>query len=158
MSRVLVCVDLSNVTDAVVEQGALIAGALGAEVRLLHVGAPDPDFVGYGVGPDTVRDGVARTLREEHRALDRLVARFQAANVVVKPLMIQGPTVATILEQAESFGCDLLVLGSHGHGALFSVLAGSVTQGVLHAATVPVLVVPSRRASSEAADTLEKRS
>lgn len=149
MSRVLVCVDLSEVTDAVVEQGALIAGALGAEVRLLHVGAPDPDFVGYRAGPDSVRDEVARTLREEHRALDRLVARFQAAKVVAKHLMVQGATVSTILEQAESFGADLLVLGSHGHGALFTLVAGSVTQGVLRAATVPVLVVPSPRKSSE---------
>jgi nucleotide-binding universal stress UspA family protein len=149
MSRVLVCVDLSEVTDAVVEQGVMIAGALGAEVRLLHVGAPDPDFVGYAAGPDTVRDDVARTLREEHRALDRLVARFQAASVVAKHLMVQGPTVSTILEQAERFGANLIVLGSHGHGALFTLVAGSVTQGVLHAATVPVLVVPSRRTSSE---------
>jgi nucleotide-binding universal stress UspA family protein len=157
MSRVLVCVDLSEVTDAVVEQGALIAGALGAEVRLLHVGPPDPDFVGYDAGPGTVRDDVARTLREEHRALDRLVARFQAAKVVANPLMVLGSTVSTILEQAKNFGADLLVLGSHGHGALFNLVAGSVTQGVLHAATVPVLVVPSPRASRKAAEPLDKR-
>ena len=136
-------------TDAVVEQGVLLSSALGAEVRLLHVGAPDPDFVGYGVGPGTVRDDAAHALRAEHRALEHLVARFEAAKVVAKPLLVRGPTISTILEQAGRFGADLVVLGSHGHGALFNLVAGSVTQGVLHAATVPVLVVPSRRAPTE---------
>jgi len=145
--HVLVCVDLSAVTDAVIEQAIVIARALGAEVRLLHVAAPDPDFVGYRAGPATARDAVATTLRHQHRGLDRLVARFEAEKVMVKPLMMQGPTVSTILDQAEHFGADLLILGSHGHGALFHLLAGSVTQGVLHAAHRPVLVVPSRPAS-----------
>jgi len=143
--HVLVCVDFSTLTDPVVEQAIVIARGLGAEVRLLHVGAPDPDFVGYGAGPATVRDDVARALRHEHRSLDRLIARFDAEKVVAKPLMVQGPTVATILDQADHFAADLLILGSHGHGALFHLLAGSVTQGVLHGAHRPVLVVPGRQ-------------
>jgi nucleotide-binding universal stress UspA family protein len=139
-------VDFSDTTDAVAEQGIVLARALGAEVRLLHVAEPDPDFVGYGVGPDTVRDDVAQTLREEHRALELLAERFKGAGVVALPLMVRGPTVSTILEQSERFGADLLVLGSHGRGALLSLVAGSVAQGVLHATRVPVLIVPSPRA------------
>jgi nucleotide-binding universal stress UspA family protein len=139
-------VDFSDTTDAVAEQGIVLARALGAEARLLHVGEPDPDFVGYGVGPDTVRDDVAQTLRDEHRALELLAERFKGAGVVALPLMVRGPTVSTILEQSERFGADLLVLGSHGRGALLSLVAGSVAQGVLHATRVPVLIVPSPRA------------
>jgi nucleotide-binding universal stress UspA family protein len=139
-------VDFSDTTDAVAEQGIVLTRALGAEVRLLHVAEPDPDFVGYGVGPDTVRDDVAQTLREEHRALELLAERFKGAGVVALPLMVRGPTVSTILEQSERFGADLLVLGSHGRGALLSLVAGSVAQGVLHATRVPVLIVPSPRA------------
>jgi nucleotide-binding universal stress UspA family protein len=145
VSRVLVCVDFSDTTDAVAEQGIRLARALASEVRLLHVGAPDPDFVGYGAGPDTVRDDVAHTLREEHQALEHLAKRFEAAGVVTSPLMVRGPTVSTILEQSERFGADLLVLGSHGRGALLSLMAGSVAQGVLHATRVPVLIVPTPR-------------
>jgi nucleotide-binding universal stress UspA family protein len=145
VSRVLVCVDFSDTTDAVAEQGIVLARALGGEARLLHVGEPDPDFVGYGVGPDTVRDDVARTLREEHRELERLAKRFEAAGVVALPLVVRGPTVSTILEQAGRFGADLLVLGSHGRGALLSLVTGSVAQGVLRDARVPLLIVPSPR-------------
>jgi len=144
--RLLVCVDFSPVTAGVVEQASLLARALGAEVRLLHVGAPDPDFVGYQAGPATVRDGVARALRDEHRALEDLAERLRAAGVDVKPLMVQGPTRDAIVEQARTFRADMIVLGSHGHGALFNLLVGSVAEGVLHAARVPVLVVPSKPA------------
>ena len=46
-------------------------------------------------------------------------------------------------EMAEAVGADLIVMGSHGHGALFEFLVGSATSGVLRAARVPVVVVPS---------------
>jgi nucleotide-binding universal stress UspA family protein len=145
VSRVLVCVDFSDTTDAVAEQGIKLASAFGAEVRLLHVAAPDPDFVGYAAGPDTVRDDVAHTLREEHQALELLAKRFEAAGIATLPLMVRGPTVSTILEQSDRFDADLLVVGSHGRSALMSLVAGSVAQGVLRSARVPVLIVPSPR-------------
>ncbi len=144
MKHILVCVDFSDATDAVAEQGIVMARAQGAEVRLLHVAAPEPDFVGYEAGPPTVRDDVAKGLRDEHRSLAAVAERFSAAGVVVKPLMVQGPTVQTILDHARRFDAGLVVVGSHGHGALFQLLAGSVTEGVLRRSRAPVLVVPSR--------------
>ena len=148
MQRILTCVDFSEVTEPVVEQTKIIARSQDATVRLLHVGAPNPDFVGFEAGPDVVRDQVAHALRDEHRQLEELVATLQRESVRATHLMAQGPTVQTILEQARRFQADLIVLGSHGHGALVHLLAGSVTQGVLHGSRVPVLVVPSRRRAS----------
>jgi nucleotide-binding universal stress UspA family protein len=57
--------------------------------------------------------------------------------------MIQGPTADTILEQSHRFSANLVVLGSHGHGAFHDFIAGSVTRGVLKKSSVPVLVVPA---------------
>jgi nucleotide-binding universal stress UspA family protein len=145
MKRVLLCVDFSEVTDAVVEQGKIIARLAGAEVRVLHVAAPNPDFVGFEAGPDAVRRQVAKSLRDEHRSLEDLVERLRRANVAAAHLMVHGATVEAILEQADRFEADLIVLGSHGHSALFDLLAGSVTQGVLRKSPVPVLVVPARK-------------
>ena len=145
LDRILVCVDFSKVTRAVVDHAKTIAALAGAEVRLLHVAAPNPDFVGFEAGPDTVRNQVAHTLRHEHRAIEALAVQFNEANVRAGSLMVQGPTIETILEQVRRFAPDLVILGSHGHGALHQLLAGSVAQGVLRESTVPVLVVPARR-------------
>jgi nucleotide-binding universal stress UspA family protein len=144
MQRLLACIDFSEVTDAVIEQTKIIARLAGAEVRLLHVAAPNPDFVGFEAGPDAVRKQVARTLRDEHKKLEELVAHLQQENVAATHMMVQGPTVETIIDQARRFEADLVVLGSHGHSALFHLLAGSVTQGVLRETRVPLLVVPAK--------------
>lgn len=148
LERILVAVDFSEVTDAVVASAALLARLSNAEVRLLHVAAPNPDFVGFEAGPDVVRDQVARTLREEHGALEALAARLKESNVRATPLMVQGPTAETIVEQSRRFAAELVVLGSHGHGRLRHLLAGSVAEGVLRHSSVPVLVVPAPRAET----------
>ena len=147
LKRILVCVDFSEVTNAVIEQAKSLARPAGAEVRLLYVAAPDPAFVGFEAGPDVVRKQVAHTLRDEHRNLEELAERLQQAGVRATPLMVQGATVETILEHVGRFHADLVVLGSHGHGALHHVLAGGVAQGVLRSSPVPVLIVPTARRS-----------
>ncbi len=56
---------------------------------------------------------------------------------------IQGPLTEKVLHQAEEQNADLIVMGSHGHGALYHFLVGSVTAGVVRGAKCPVLVVPA---------------
>ena len=142
MKHLLVCVDFSPVTARVVREATRLAGALGARVTLLHVAAPEPDFVGYGPGPDSVRANVARELRSEHTQLQALAEELRAAGVDATPLMIQGPSAEKILAQAERLQASYLVLGSHGHSALHDLVVGSVAHAVLKAARIPVLVVP----------------
>ncbi len=149
IERILVCVDFSEVTDAVIDHAKAVAALAGAEARVLHVAAPNPDFVGYEVGPVAARQQVAQSLRTEHRMLEDLAKRLAEANVRAAPSMVQGPTAATILEQIQRYRADLVVLGSHGHGALRHLLAGSVAEEVLRKSKVPVLVVPSRVASKD---------
>jgi nucleotide-binding universal stress UspA family protein len=143
MTCVLSCVDFSDVSDRVIEASAKLSQALGIELVVLHVAAPEPDFVGYGVGPQTVRDQVAGHLREHHRALDARVSALVAAGVQARALMVQGVTAAGILQHAVRLPAELVVLGSHGHSKLRELLLGSVTQEVLRHATVPVVVVPA---------------
>ena len=145
VERILVCVDFSEVTDAVVGYAKTLSALARAEVRLLHVAAPNPDFVGFEAGPDVVRNQVAVALREEHRKLEHLAEMFAEANVRATPLMVQGATSDTILEQARRYSANLIVLGSHGHGALHDLIAGSVAREVLKKSAVPVLVVPAVR-------------
>lgn len=149
MKTILAAVDFSLVTEPVVAMGVRLAKVFGARLVLLHVAPPDPSFVGYDAGPQTVRDAVAEELREEHRELQALQERTAAQGVEAHSLFIQGPTVEKILAEAEQQDADMIVIGSHGHGALYQLLVGSISEGVLRHASCPVMVVPSPRPMDE---------
>ena len=151
MKNILAAVDFSDVTQAVATTAAALAGALDGRLFLLHVAAPEPDFVGYDVGPQTVRDGVAKEIRAEHRQLHELKQPLEQAGLDVTALVVQGATVEKIVQEAARLEADMIVVGSHGHGALHHLLVGSVTEGIMRAAVCPVLVVP-RDGSTSAGD------
>ncbi len=142
--NVLVAVDLSPAADKVIAAAERVALALGAEVYVLHVAEPEPDFVGYDAGPSVVRQQVADEYRREHRAVQGLAERLRAAGARATAMLIQGPTAATTLREAVRLNVELIVVGSHGHSAVYDVLVGSYSAAILRQSPVPVLVVPTR--------------
>ncbi len=142
MKNVLVPIDFSDQSNAVLEMAGQIARAFDAHLWLLHVAAPDPEFVGYAPGPDVVRQQVARELHDEHRQIQALGDDLRAQGADVTALAIQGPTVERILSEVEKLAADLIVMGSHGHGAVYRMLLGSISEGVLRGTECPVLIVP----------------
>lgn len=142
MKTILAPIDFSDATPAVTQALVPLARAVQAQVYLLHVTPPDPDFVGYDVGPSVVREQVATKFRKEHRLLQDLQHRLAGEGVQVSALLIQGPTVAKILDECLRLKADLIVMGSHGHGSLHNLLVGSVTEGVMRQAACPVMIVP----------------
>ncbi|HBZ68950.1 MAG TPA: universal stress protein [Deltaproteobacteria bacterium] len=145
MSHILAAVDFSGVSERVLENAELLARAQGGRLTLLHVAAPNPAFVGYESGPQSVRDGRARSMREEHSALQRQAARLRERGLDAHALVVEGPNVETILREAQRLGSTMIVMGSHGHGALYDALVGSVSAGVIRGASCPVLIVPAGR-------------
>ena len=142
--NILVAVDISDATQKVLAVSKYFADATDARVRVLHVAEAEPDFVGYDAGPDVVRDQVASEYREEHRSVQEYAEQLRDAGIDAKALLIKGPLVATILQQAKRFDADLLIVGSHGFGAIYDLLVGSASRGILKDTEIPVLVVPIR--------------
>ncbi len=133
--------------SAVSEKQLAAIGRLAHEDRhiyLLHVAEPEPDFVGFDAGPDVVRDQMAEQFHREHEQIQAMAQRLRDQGREATALLVQGPTVDTILQQAERLDADLIVVGSHGHGAVFDMLVGSISSEVIRRSTVPVLVVPAR--------------
>ena len=145
---ILVPVDFSDVTAKVVQTASEMAKAFGSKVVLLHVSDPDPDFVGFEPGPQAVRTVVARDFKTEHQKIAEWKETLVRSGVETTSLHIQGPLADKILLEADAQGAGLIVIGSHGHGAFYNLLVGSVTSGVLKGAKCPVLVVPADRVSS----------
>ena len=143
MKTSLVPVDFSDVTPRVAETARQFATAFQGHIIILNVAEPEPDFVGFDAGPPSVRVAVARDFKVEHKHLDDLKVKLSVAGAAVTALHFQGPIVEKILDQATEQKADLIVMGSHGHGAIYDLLVGSVTHGVIKEARCPVVVVPA---------------
>lgn len=144
MINILAAIDFSEISSTVIDQAAAIAKSFSSKLWLIHVAAPEPDFVGYGTGPQTERDWRAQTLREEHRYLQDKALELEQNGINVTPLLIQGATVETILKEATKLKAEMIVIGSHGRSALYKTLVGSVSEGIVRQASCPVLIVPTR--------------
>lgn len=143
IGELLVAVDFSDGTEHVMSTATRLGLAGDSTVHLLHVAAPEPTFVGYDSpgGPED-RDRRAGELRDEHQALQVLADAMREAGVTVKPLLVKGPTVDVILREADRLDADLIVVGSHGHGAVHRFLVGSTPDALVRRSDRPVLVVP----------------
>ena len=143
MKTILVPVDFSDITTEVVETARKFAAAFEGRLVILNVAEPEPDFVGFEAGPPAVRIATARDFKLERQRLDEIKTRLTAGGSDVLALHIQGPIVEKILHEAGEQQADLIVIGSHGHGAFYDLLVGSVTHGIIKDARCPVVVVPA---------------
>jgi nucleotide-binding universal stress UspA family protein len=143
--KILVAVDFSEFTNQLVDKAESIALAVSAKVWLLHVADPDPEFVGYEVGPQSRRDVLAEKYQIEHKQLQGFADRYRNAGLETVALLVQGATVETILKKASKIDADIIVVGSHGHGAIHQLIVGSVSEGVIHRSDYPILVIPTHK-------------
>lgn len=65
---------------------------------------------------------------------------LDAAGVEYECEVAKGDPAHTIIDIAERFACDLIVMGARGQSALRSAMLGSVSNEVLHASAVPVMI------------------
>lgn len=140
----LVPIDFSETTEGLLAFMETLAGKKD-EITLLHCAEPNPAFVGFEAGPDVVRGQVADEYKREHQEIQALSKSLRDKGFDVKGLLIQGPTVKTILESAKKAKAEMIVMGSHGRSAAYQILVGSISEGVLHKSTIPVLFVPPEK-------------
>ena len=140
---ILIAIDFSQASSSVLFEAKKYAGMLSADCWLIHVAPPDPYFVGYEPGPQSVRDTVAKRFRKEHKLLQDEAVQMEKLGLNVKALLVQGPSAETILREADNLKADLIIIGSHGHGAVYHLILGSVSQEVLRNAICPILIIPT---------------
>jgi len=142
--KILTAIDFSDSTTPLLEAARLLMQGAANEnkIWLLHAAEPDPAFVGFEAGPDTVRDTMAERYHREHRDLQSLSESLRKDGVDSTALLVQGPTVQTILDQAERLQADMVIAGTHGHGRVFDALLGSTSSELMRHSSKPTLIVP----------------
>ncbi|MCF6313604.1 MAG: universal stress protein [Verrucomicrobiales bacterium] len=145
MKNIAVGIDFSDRGMAVLDRAADLALALDAHLFLVHIYAPEPDFVGYAEFAYPGKDERAQELREEKAKIRELIDALKKRGVEATGYMREGDTVHALLEFTQQREASMLVIGSHGKGFVERLLLGSVAEGIIRHATLPVVVVPSAK-------------
>lgn len=143
MKTILAPVDFSGVTDAVVNEAAALARALHARVVLFAAVQPPVVLAEYAPILENIAEINAAGEKHALRQLTKLEEKLQAELIPFESAHALGSPIALIVDHAEKCDADYIVMGSHGHTALYDLLVGSTTHGVLMRAKCPVVIVPA---------------
>jgi nucleotide-binding universal stress UspA family protein len=139
-TNVIVAVDGSESSNAAIDLAASLCKMCDARLTLchvLHVPRPAHDAGGFAreqMMTDEVKAGHAILEAAEKRAL--------AMGVSADKVMQTGSVAQGLFEEAKERGCDVVVMGSRGRGALARAVLGSVVSDVISRSTLPVIVAP----------------
>lgn len=146
MKTILAAIDFSDATPGVLETAGQLANVFGAKLTVMHVVEPEPSYTAYGFTPDefpAMHAFQQEARRRAQRRLDEVIASIQGDATDAHGVIAEGSPLHSMLEHVHKHAIDLVIVGSHGHGAIASLLLGSVAEGMVRKARVPTLVVPA---------------
>jgi nucleotide-binding universal stress UspA family protein len=134
LRQIVVGLDGSDNAQRAAQWAAGLASLTGAQVIVVHA----LGLLGYGS-----RDDITSKLKHEWSA------PFTDAGVQPRYRVSGGTPVMAVLDTAEEFDADLIVLGSRGLGGFPELLLGSTSTQVAQHSHRPVVIIPSSSSSSE---------
>jgi nucleotide-binding universal stress UspA family protein len=142
LKNILVATDFGEAADAALTYGRELARTFGSTLHVLHVA--DDVFVRLGgdayvaVLPDLQKE-LEQTARQQ---LDQLLIDNDKKPIpVTKAVVTSSAAAAAIVQYAKELDVNLIVIGTHGRGAVAHLLMGSVAERVVRTAPCPVLTV-----------------
>jgi len=141
LTRILVPVDFSPLSNKALHYAARMACEFGAQVNILHVVEPEvpPAFDGFMIAPPIVSNRTSASCTGQLKGLVNLVrkAGVEQVNSTVRT----GLAAFEIVEAAKELDVDLIVIATHGYTGWKHFTIGSTAERVVRAAPCPVLVV-----------------
>ena len=138
--HILVALDFNPISEHALDYAVDLAEHLGARLTVLHVYslavlmALDGEYL-------PTASGASNKAEEAQRHLDAALARYAGRKPEIHGVLRVGSAAEEVCAQARDLAADLIVVGTHGRGAIGRALLGSVAQSVLHASPVPVLTI-----------------
>ena len=154
LNKVLIALDYDPTAQKVASVGFSMAGAMNAEVTLLHI-ISDPVYYSSTLySPIMGLSGEVETFPMQLDNIEGLkevsmhfLEKFKhnLGDENIKTLVEEGDFAATILKTAKSIHADVIVMGSHSRKWLENIVMGSVTGDVLRHTTIPLFIVPTKK-------------
>src|SRR5690606_23883374 len=143
--KILLATDGSKQSDAAIDMLKRFSFAAGDEAKIITVvdmAVPMAIDIYGDYLPDTTE--MEKTAREHAaKILEETCAKLEGIckNLSMTSEVLFGSPESRIVETAEEYGSDLIIVGSHGYSRWERLLLGSVSQSVVHHAPCSVLVV-----------------
>jgi nucleotide-binding universal stress UspA family protein len=136
--RIVAALDGSSCAAHAFDVALALAKSEGAKVAVCSVVDPMPMF---GSPPGSA--GAALTAAESYaqHVIDGAVAKLESAGIAHETKLILGEPAYEIARYAADVTADAIVIGTRGRSGLKRMFAGSVAEGVLRSASVPVVIV-----------------
>lgn len=153
MKHILIALDYYPSAQLVAETGYTLAKSMTAQITLIHV-VTDPVYysstayspiMGFGSYSDIdllqldIDEGLKKAA---HEFLDKTCKHLK--DETIQTIAAEGDVAEAILIAAKQTKSDLIVMGSHSRKWLAEIIMGSTTAKVLHTATIPVLIIPTK--------------
>jgi nucleotide-binding universal stress UspA family protein len=148
MKTIITALDFSDAAKDVLSAAMRMAKLQDATLHLIHVLEPEPTYTAYGMTPEEFPAIQVFQHESQRRAEARLNEAVATAKTLVKDVraeLIVGSPLHSIIDYAQTQKADLIVIGTHGHGAVAALLIGSVAEGLVRKAVCPMLVIPCAR-------------
>jgi nucleotide-binding universal stress UspA family protein len=143
LSKILVTLDGSKESEAVIPYIEELASKLQAEIILLQVIAPDYHIYAaggpeYGIYAEQQIESMKKFARDY---LEGISARLKQREVVAKPEIMFGTAAEAIINFADQTNASLVAMTTHGRSGVSRWALGSVAEKVLRAGNTPLLLV-----------------
>lgn len=139
IKRILVPTDFSDQGKTALMYAVAFADQFGAAVDLLHVMETVPP--GALLSYISLNDLKKSMHEEAEKHLEELTSKWQDYAFPVKKIIVEGHPFVEIIKHAKDSNADMIIMGTHGRGAIAHMLLGSVAEKVVRKAPCPVLTV-----------------
>ena len=144
IEQILVPIDFSDTSDKIIAVAVEQALAFNATIHLVHVQVPFVNAAIHNMESSLAYEGASPEIRKyDQEHLDEVAEKIKSRGISTETTLVDGNPSEEILSYCEANNCDILIIGSHGHGALSHIILGSVSEKVLHKSPCPVMVVGS---------------
>jgi len=142
--KVLIAIDYDVTSKKVTEEGYSLAQSMNGETILLHVISELPVFYSESNYTHEFKVDMLGDLKKTTQAfLDK--TKKYLGDDAVQTVLKEGEIADTILKTAKEMDVDIIVMGSHNHKWLESILLGSQAEDILTNSHIPVLIVPIKK-------------
>ncbi len=143
LKKIVVATDFGEAADAALSYGRELARSFNARLELVHV---VENVLTRGFGAEGYVASYPELQQEVEEAAERQLASMLSDEdrqmLGAKAVLLKSNSPAfTIVGYAKEQDADLIIMGTHGRGAVAHLLMGSVAERVVRTASCPVLTV-----------------